>query len=574
MLYELECDLFAEKIDGQFVPRGRITFNPGLNTVLGDKKAENSIGKSTFLLVVDFCFGGNDYVDPETTKNDVVSFVGNHTIKFAFKFGERIERYSRSTLNPDEVSICGEDYEETGDVMSIGDFQKHLQKSYQIEKAQNSWRSLAGRYARIYGRHNASEEYPLQYGSEPPADAIKALEQLFGVYNLVKEYEDFYKQKNTRKTIRTKATNIGELVTVATSQKQVKENQKEIEKLEQELTDLMAKEDSSIAEQETENLDKASGIRAQITVLKRRRTRLVSQLNAVKANLAGGLTPTSDDIVELQEFFPEVDIVKLETIEHFHKKMQTILTDEMSDEVERLETLIEAATEELRKLEEEHRKLGVPTHVSRKFIDQTVALRSRISFLKKQNEGYDESKALAAETKTAKKRMEDVRKEQLEIVETMINQEMLRMNDFIYDGERYAPVIAFSDAKNGNPKYTFGCKWNSGTGENFKNLIIFDLSILRTTELPFLVHDSLIFKNIADLPIDKIMQLYLKAGKQIFISFDKREAFTDFTAKTVYDTRVIELYDNGGELFGWSWAKKEKQDQEGNTSTDETPADV
>ena len=39
------------------------------------------------------------------------------------------------------------------------------------------------------------------------------------------------------------------------------------------------------------------------------------------------------------------------------------------------------------------------------------------------------------------------------------------------------------------------------------NLIIFDLSILSTTELPVLIHDSLIFKNIADLPIDKIMAL-------------------------------------------------------------------
>ena len=120
---------------------------------------------------------------------------------------------------------------------------------------------------------------------------------------------------------------------------------------------------------------------------------MVSQLNAVKANLAGGLTPTSEDIVELQEFFPEVDMVKLETIEQFHKKMQVILTSEMTDEVRRLETLIAAATEELRQLEETQRELGVPTHISKKFLDRTVSLRSRISFLKKQNEGYDESGA-------------------------------------------------------------------------------------------------------------------------------------------------------------------------------------
>ena len=570
MLYEIYCDLFGEKKDGKFIPRGRIKFRPGLNTILGDKNEENSIGKSTYLLVVYFCFGGGDYLDSNITKNDVVGFVGNHTINFAFKFGDRIEYYSRSTINPDEVVPCDEDYNAVGEPITIGDFQAHLWAAYGIKKAQNSWRSLAGRFARIYGRHNASEEFPLQYGDEPPADAIKALEQLYGVYALVKEYEDFYKEKNTRRTIRTKATSIGELVTVATSQKQVKENLKEIERLEQELAQLTNQEDSSLAEQDTEQLDKAAEIKGQIAVLKRKRTRLVSQLNAVKANLAGGLTPTSEDIVELQEFFPEVDMVKLETIEQFHKKMQVILTSEMTDEVRRLETLIAAATEELRQLEETQRELGVPTHISKKFLDRTVSLRSRISFLKKQNEGYDESRALAAQTKEAKKRMEDARKGQLDIVETTINQEMVRMNDFIYDGQRYAPEIKFSDAKNGNPKYTFGCKWNSGTGENFKNLIIFDLSVLKTTELPFLVHDSLIFKNIADLPIDKIMQLYLQAGKQVFISFDKAEAFTEFTAKTVYDTRVIELHDDGGELFGWSWAKKEKPAQEGSETTEET----
>ena len=180
--------------------------------------------------------------------------------------------------------------------------------------------------------------------------------------------------------------------------------------------------------------------------------------------------------------------------------MQTILTDEMSEEVQRLEALIAESTKEMQRLEEEQRKLGVPTHVSKKFLDETVRLRSRINFLKMQNEGYDESQKLANETKDAKTRMEDARKSQLDTVQTIINQEMVRMNDFIYDGKQYAPEIKFSDAKNGNPKYTFGCEWNSGTGENYKNLIIFDLSVFKTTELPFIVHDSLIFKNIADLP--------------------------------------------------------------------------
>lgn len=560
MLYEIECEKFAEKINGEFVPRGRVRLREGLNTALGDKKAENAIGKSTFLLALDFCFGGDDYLNNDI--NNVVSYVKSHTINFAFKFGSRIEYYKRSTLDSQVVIPCNENYEDVGEPIGIEDFRKHLRKSYAIQTAQNSWRSIVGRYSRIYGRDNYDERRPLKYGDETEELAIMALEQLFGIYDLIKEYEDFYKEKNKRKTVRKQATDIGELVTVATTKKQVKENEQEIERLEQELTELTDKEDSDIASQDTENLDKASELKGQIAVLKRKRSRLMSQLTAVKTNLEGGLTPTSDDIIELQEYFPEVDIKKLEIVENFHKKMQTILTGEMTDEVSRLELLIQAATDEVRKLEDEQRKLGIPTRISKKFLDRTVELRSRISFLKKQNEGYEATQTLKKETKDAKEQMEAARENQLNKLETIINQAMVLLNDFIYDGEQYAPEMHFGNTRTGKPTYTFKCESNTSTGDNYKNLIIYDISVLRNSELPFLMHDSLIFKNVADLPIDKIMQLYMESKKQIFISFDKAEAFTEYTAKTVHDTKVIDLYANGGELFGWSWAKKTKETKE------------
>ena len=65
---KLNAKKFAKKVNGQLVPRGRIQLREGLNTVLGDKAAQNSIGKSTFLLVVDFCFGGDDYINPKICK--------------------------------------------------------------------------------------------------------------------------------------------------------------------------------------------------------------------------------------------------------------------------------------------------------------------------------------------------------------------------------------------------------------------------------------------------------------------------------------------------------------------------
>ena len=556
MLLEVQCEKFAEKIDGKLVPRKKIVFHEGLNTILGDKKAQNSIGKSTFLLVIDFCFGGDDYCDPNIC--NVTSFVDHHKIYFAFKFGDTIEYYCRDTVNKNVVLICDKDYIETGKEMSISEFQAHLFMAYDIKTAENNFRSIVGRYARIYGRRNYDEQAPLKYASENMAGAVKALEQLYGVYQLIKAYEEVYEEKKKRKSVRKLGIELGEIAAVATSAKKVKENEKEIERLQVELEEITAKQDQELSIQNTYNLNQAAKIKGQITALKRRRTRLLSQLNAVKVNLDGGMMPTSDDIVELQEYFPGVDLVRLETIENFHKKIQYILATEMGNEIEKLELLIDATTDEMNMLEEQQRKLGVPVHVSKKFLERVVELENKIHSLRAQNKGFEDKKQLEEDYKNARVQLDIARENQLSKVESIINQEMVRLNDFIYDEQRYAPEIHFTNKKSGNPFYNFGCKWNTGTGENYKNLIIFDLSILHTTELPILIHDSLIFKNIGDLPIEKIMRLYMQSKKQIFISFDKQEAFDDFTLKTVRDTSVIELHDDGGELFGWSWAKKEE----------------
>ena len=73
MLCEIYCDKFVS--DG--VERPPIRFNDGLNVVLGDNSGANSIGKSTFLMIIDFVFGGNDYIEKYA---DGIDQVGLHKI--------------------------------------------------------------------------------------------------------------------------------------------------------------------------------------------------------------------------------------------------------------------------------------------------------------------------------------------------------------------------------------------------------------------------------------------------------------------------------------------------------------
>lgn len=564
MLYEIECEKFAKKVNGQLVPRGRIQLREGLNTVLGDKAAQNSIGKSTFLLVVDFCFGGDDYINPKICK--AKEKLHSHTINFAFKFGNRIDYFCRSTKTPSEIGICDSDYK-VQRTQTLKEFKDYLLEAYGITTPSISFREMVGRFLRIYGRENYAERYPLKYGDVKPEASIETLEKMFNVFAFIEEYKSVYDDKSKRTKVRDDATKLGEMTNVARTKKEYNANEKEIERLKAELQKLMDREDAELSQEETDNLDKASEIRGQLTVLKRRRSRLVSQLNAVKANMSGGLVPVEEDLSELSEFFPDVDVQRLSQIEHFHDKMQRILSQEMGDEIAQLQILIDAVSAEMARLQEAQRKLGVPVTVSKKFMDQVVDIQRKIDILTAKNKAYDKTAKLKTEKKDAKIQLEDVRETQLQVVETSINQEMTRLNDYIYGGERYAPTIKFGNSRSGKPTYDFWTEDDTGAGTNFKGLIIFDLALLRLTELPVIAHDSNIFKNIADLPIDKIMELYNQSTKQIFIAFDKEDTFYDVTRDIVHSTKIIELHENGGELFGWSWAKKAAREKQIATET-------
>ena len=81
MLIEIQSDAFrTEAKNGPIRPT--IKFKKGLNVINGSVTGTNSIGKSTFMMAIDFCFGGKGYAKLENVKNNV----GIHDINFAFKF--------------------------------------------------------------------------------------------------------------------------------------------------------------------------------------------------------------------------------------------------------------------------------------------------------------------------------------------------------------------------------------------------------------------------------------------------------------------------------------------------------
>lgn len=552
MLYEIECDKFVINKNGVEQPRGKIRFLNGLNTVLGDKTGENSIGKSTFLLIVDFCFGGESYLNKEIS--DAVEHIGNHVIKFAFKFDDDIRYFSRSTEDGKIVNRCDSNYNII-DTIKIEDFTSYLQDSYQMNNEYGSFRELIGRYFRIYGKDNYEERFPLRNGNESKDQAIAALEKLFGVYGSIANAKKVFMEKDERKKIIKKAVDIGELPKQIT-QKQFQINQKTIEELRKQSAELTDQEDTNITNLDVEKADQISAIKSQITNLRRKRNRLISKQNSIKANMSGALVPTKEDFYELSNFFPNVNLDKISKIENYHNNLSKILNNEMTEELDEIQKEISIISTNISDLETKQRKLGVPVKVSQSYLQKYVAIQRQIESLQTQNDKFLDSQELKDDIKKSKEELEAAREKVLSVVQEKINEKMSELNDYIFDGTHYPPQIEFSDTKSGKPNYKFATPSDKGAGTNFKGMIVYDLSILHLTDLPSLCHDSHILKNISDSTIDKLIDLYEQSGKQIFISFDKDDSFSQQTKDTINKTTIIELKEDGGELFGWCWAKK------------------
>ena len=68
MLVEMSSSVFKEK--GKVRPP--IRFKKGLNVVLGKEDGENSIGKSSAMLAIDFAFGGKTYASSDGVKHMIM----------------------------------------------------------------------------------------------------------------------------------------------------------------------------------------------------------------------------------------------------------------------------------------------------------------------------------------------------------------------------------------------------------------------------------------------------------------------------------------------------------------------
>lgn len=536
MLCEIICDQFHQK---------RITFDNGLNVVLGTNSGDNSIGKSTFLLIVDFVFGGNTY----SADSDIIKEVGRHRICFQFEFNGMLFYFARYNTDSNTVWECDEQYHEIREIPNA-EYCAWLAKQYGIDLFKLSFRDSVGRYIRVYGKENFDEHHPLHVvPTEPVQDAIVALLKLFDRYRIIVDLEDSAKDAKDVRSTFTKAQKHNFVTKIGT--REYNRNAKEIPLLDAEIRKIADSLDHGLTDVEAEATEEAIRVKKELSRLKRARNRVANQLKILDENAGYPFAQTSEAYAELQKFFPGVDLKHIEEVEAFHGKIAFILKEEIADARAKLKKEFLDWDAAVSECEGYLRQLIHNPNLSKIVLERyTTALRT-LEQKKAENEAYEMAQALKAAEHTANENLQKVKTEQLAILGDTLNREMKQINRTIYDVEMSSPIIAFNETN-----YHFITPSDKGTGTAYKGLIVFDLAVAHLTPLPILVHDSVVLKQISDIAIENILEQYMSCGKQVIIALDKQDSYSPKTASLLEDHAKLRLAPGGEELFGRSWAIK------------------
>ena len=201
------------------------------------------------------------------------------------------------------------------------------------------------------------------------------------------------------------------------------------------------------------------------------------KLRLLDVSLEYGLYPTEADMSALQEFFPEVNLRKLYEVEKYHKKLAGIMNEQFAAERTALEQELESLRLQHQGIRDQIRELGFVGNISKEFLDRHSELKAEIAALTTQNQAFlmqrDLQDAKAKAEETLRRSIETILAE----IEEILNAKMKEFNDMLFRTHRKPPKIKF----NRYDSYKFETPDDTGTGSNYKGMIVYDLAVLFTT---------------------------------------------------------------------------------------------
>lgn len=541
MLKQIICDKFREPI---------LKFKAGLNVVIGDDIASNSIGKSSILMIIDFVFGGDSYIK---ANKDAVENLGHHEFKFSFVFGEEKLFFSRGTKDYKYTTICDSSYKPTKTIKT-DEYTTILKEKYQITLKDISFRNIVGRYSRVYGKENLNEKKPLQYfEKETKKESVLALIKLFDKYQSIKAYELQIDKLTEEKDVLMKAIKNEFIPKISKTifnqnEKKIAELTAQLEKLKTEIIGVSVDIEALLTKDILELKSQKSQLIRQYNIYESRLKRTKHNITQEKLNI-------DPELARLAEFFPDVDLKKIEEIDKFHNSLTGILKEELKKSELELSKQIKATLSDIeeidKKIEEKLNIKNAPKYTYDKVID----LSAQIQQLNDENSYYTKRKSLEDTLSSAKNDLAEIRSSIVADISSQINNRMNEINKLIYTDNRRAPALSID-----GESYIFATFGDTGTGTAYANLITFDLALLDLTPLPTITHDLPLLKNIQNEAMENIINIYAAHKKQIFIAIDKIHTYKKETAKELEKNMFLRL-SKDKTLFVLNWKNNNSLDK-------------
>lgn len=538
MLKQIKCDLFTHQ---------QIDFQTGLNVILGDDEAKNSIGKSSALLAIDFAMGGSSLL---IDKAGVIKKLGHHIYRVTFEFAGKPLYVSRSTDEPEVVKICNSNHVVLNEI-SVEDYKALLKKHYGLDVLESHFRSIVSPFSRIWNKGEYDPDFPLANAQkEKLSAAIVRLIELFertgdvsaerGVLHSFKEKKDLMRKSMAAKII------------PGVTKTQYNSNLKVITKNSQAIDELKENFAGALSAYEALFDEQLRSIQQQKNDLIQKKNHVSARREKLQRDITGVSPRLTANIALVAEFFPSADLGRLQQVEAFHEKIGKLVSKELKSELHNLVTTEAALNSEINSLDQQIKLAlsakGTPTDLFAKVFE----IKEVTDKAREENRFYDQKASIEESEAASKARLDVIYNEIFLDLESSINHKLKNFNSVVYGPDRGPSQLRIKSASS----YSFTCPMDTGTGKSYAGLVGFDLAMLSLTRLPFVIHDSIIYKNIELAATENIIRILNSVKrKQIFLAFDEAKKFNKETQQTLQAHKVLQLH-RDQLLYKADWREK------------------
>ena len=524
MLREIRCEKFRTRV---------VPFHPGLNVVLGDDNATNSIGKSTLLMLVDFVFGGSTLLE---WNKDVVAELGHHHYDFAFEFDSELHRFRRETITPETVYVCDADYKVLS-AMQLDEFNAFLKHAYGLEQPGQTFRAAVGLHLRVWGKANLIPDEPLHASpKQKDKDCIDNLVKTYGKFEAIRARDNAARKAEMElKVIKAAASNqlIPKVTKTGYAQAKV-----QIASLERDLEDVRQNLASYATSLSAVINKEVLDLKERKEVLLQRRMTVAGRLQRVDRNLGGKRSLHGGNFQDLQRFFPQINTERLAEVEAFHDGVARILKEQLKQSKEQLVEELTVIDLSIAGIDAEMAAALGSVDQPESLVDHVYKVALSLQTARASRDGYELEQAHVEALRKAREALAEVKQRILAEIEASVNDGMCEIVSEAVGEHRKSPRLSLDDAS-----YNFEVFEDTGTGTAYFGLVLFDMAVFRATSLPAIAHDSVLFKNISNDSVAHLIGLYAESQKQSFIALDEIQKYGTTAARILQRQSVIQLSD-------------------------------